>query len=339
MAAATVPTTQPAPSIAWVLNNYPPVTLAGAEFAAHRINKWLISKGCAVTVYIQSHESYPSEFEGVRIIPLKPFDCYTLNLEPNTILVSQLWATRSAHPIFDRNQHCKYIEFVHYVDNTVISPYPWTSREFTLVYNSKDTMERSIAIGRWLTSKPSFTLPPLLDPVPYIPVPREADFSKYKWITLVNFNKDKGADIFNQLATKDAVTAATRKYVAIKGSHGTQEISCAAVELLNPTLDMEQIWKQTRILVVLSVYETWSMVASEAMMRGIPVIAANHIPALKENCGDAAVYVDRTNLDECLAAMDTIESNYTKYSEQCIRRVDQTQSFTTLSKLFFGSVN
>jgi hypothetical protein len=314
--------------IVWILQNYPPVVLAGAEFAAHRINKWLLSQGFAVTVYIQSNESYPSEFEGVQIKRMNPFDCYTMILEPGTILVSQLWATRSARTIFDRNPHCKYIEFIHYVDATVITPYPWTQREFTLVYNSKDTRQRSLAIGSWLSSKQSFVFPPLNDP-PLITPPTRTNFSMYPWITLVNFNKDKGADIFNQLALIDQ----TRKYVGIKGSHGAQEKPVSQIELIDPTFDMEHIWKHTRILVVLSTYETWSLVASEAMLRGIPVVAANHIPALKENCENAAVYVNRTNLDECISAFDTIELNYEMYSEKSRAQAD-LPDFEELAKIF-----
>lgn len=320
-------------TIVWVLHNYPPVTLAGAEFAAHRINKWLLTQGYSITVYIQSNESYPSEFEGVHIKPMKPFDCYTMNLEPGTIIVSQLWATRAAHSIYDRNPYCKYIEFVHYVDRTVISPYPWTTRDFTLVYNSNDTKERSLAIGGWLTSKPSFVLPPFIDTPPHPPTPR-TNVIKYKWITLVNFNKDKGADIFNQLATNDQ----SRNYVGIKGSHGTQETPVAQVELLHPTLDMEDIWNNTRILVVLSTYETWSMVASEAMLRGIPVVAANHIPALHENCGDAAVYVNRTNVNECIAAFNDIEANYAEYSAKCCAQA-KLSNVIELARIFDSGKN
>jgi glycosyltransferase involved in cell wall biosynthesis len=151
----------------------------------------------------------------------------------------------------------------------------------------------------------------------------------YPWITLVNFNKDKGADIFNQLALIDQ----TRKYVGIKGSHGAQEKPVSQIELIDPTFDMEHIWKHTRILVVLSTYETWSLVASEAMLRGIPVVAANHIPALKENCENAAVYVNRTNLDECISAFDTIELNYEMYSEKSRAQAD-LPDFEELAKIF-----
>lgn len=313
-------------NIVWILNNYPPVVLAGAEFAAHRLNKWLLTQGHTVTVYIQSRDTYPAEFEGVSIKSLNLYDCYTMNLPQNTILVSQLWATRIAHSLWDRNVHCKYVEFVHYVDRTVISPYPWTSREFTMIYNSQDTKRRALEIGSWLTSKPSYVIPPFVEPVSSEPSSSRAD-----WITLVNFSKDKGADIFNRLAEKDT----TRKYVGIKGSHGAQETPHSAVELLNPTLDMESVWKNTRILVILSTYETWSMVATEAMQRGIPVVCADHIPALKENCEDAAIYVDRQNIDACIAAFQTIESRYDEFRQACLKQV-KPLPFSTYTCIFGG---
>jgi hypothetical protein len=40
-------------------------------------------------------------------------------------------------------------------------------------------------------------------------------------------------------------------------------------------------------------YESWGMVASEAMASGIPVICSD-TPGLRENCGDAAIYAERT---------------------------------------------
>lgn len=318
-------------NIVWILHNYPPVVLAGAEFAAHRLNKWLLTQGHTITVYIYSREAYPAEFEGVIIKPLALMDCYKMTLEPDTILVSQLWATRQARPIFDRNPHAKYIEFIHYVDNTVISSYPWTNKQFNMVFNSKDTMERALAIGPWLRTDQvkRHVIPPFLEPAPR-KQPR-TDPTAYSWITLVNFSKDKGADLLNRMAEEDS----TRKYVGIKGSHGIQEAPHASVDLFEPRLDMEPIWEKTRILVVLSTYETWSMVSSEALARGIPVLCANHIPALKENCGEAATYVDRTNTTECLAALSHIESNYTEISAISKRQSEKhLPPFDTYKRIF-----
>jgi hypothetical protein len=322
--------------IVCVLDHYPPVVLAGAEIAVHNFNRALLATGtCDVTVYICTNsQAYPEEYEGVRIRPMRPMDCYSMTLEPGTVVVSQLWAARVARNLFDRQPPvaaCRYIEHIHYVDRSVISPYPFTSREFGLVYNSEDTRRRAQEIGAWLCSKQSWVVPPLIAPA-QSPLSARKSASDYPWVTLVNFSKDKGADMFNRIAAA-APAAPAAEYVAVRGAHGAQEAPHEAVRLIEPTRDMEAVWAQTRILCVLSTYETWSMVASEAMLRGIPVICADHIPALRENCGDAAVYIDRTSPTAAHAAITAIEANYAEYSERARAR-GAAQYTDTQAKMF-----
>ena len=321
-----------APNATWILHNYPPVILGGAEFAAHRINLWLLKQGWTITVYILDcgqPTSYPDEFEGVKIVTVR--NAFAIQPVPNTFLLSQLWATRTARTLAEMNK-LHYIEFVHYVDNTVISPYPWTTRrDFVMVYNSLDTKKRALEIGPWLQDVQSVLMHPIVEPVD--PVIRTS-FSEYPWITLVNFSEDKGAPVFNVLAAASAAQGKERKFVGIAGSHGKQESPSEHVTMLPATLDMESIWAKTRILVVPSKYETWSMVATEACMRGIPVIAAEHIPALLENCGDGALYVGRENVGAWLEALDIIEANYAYYSEKVLLR--KFNPLPALQQIFFS---
>jgi len=265
-------------------------------------------------VYIVGGTDYPDTYEGVPITCVR--NCYDLPLSPDTVLLSQLWATRYAHMISDMKR-LRYIEFVHYVDNTVISPYPWTTRDFTMVYNSRDTQKRALEIGGWLAGKKSVIMHPI---IPRVTSVRRTDAAAYPWITLVNFSADKGADIVQALAERD-----DRTYVGIAGSHGTQ-LACDRVKHMPATRDMESVWEKTRIVIVPSKYETWSMVASEAMMRGIPVVAADHIPALVENCGDAAIYVPRDNIDAWLQAFSKIEQSYAMYSEKAFTRTYDSEA-------------
>jgi hypothetical protein len=307
------------PSAAWILHNYPPVVLAGAEFAAHRINLWLLQHGWKVHVYIVGNADYPTEFEGVTISCVNNW--YNLPIDASTVLLSQLWATRQARTIVDMKR-LRYIEFVHYVDNTVISPYPWTTRrDFMMVYNSLDTEKRALEIGGWLRDVPSVRMSPIIVP------PQITSVRTDPYITLVNFSGDKGADVCNACALKS-----DREFVGIAGSHGTQ-YTPDRVTIVPATQDMESVWAKTRILLIPSKYETWSMVASEALLRGIPVIAADHIPALRENCGDAALYVPREDIHAWLQAMDTIEQNYAEYSEKATHR--KFDSEDALRKIFF----
>jgi glycosyltransferase involved in cell wall biosynthesis len=309
--------------VLWFLHNYPPVCLGGAEFAAHRINLWLLKRGYKVKVYIldgfSDPKAYPSEFEGVQITYLPPHQVYSFKpSSPNTIVASQLWATRQARQIYEMN-NTKYIEFVHYVDHTVVSPYPWTSRrDFTMVYNSCDTKERSLKLAPWLEQvKTSYMMHPPMDDV--LPVVPRTESHVYPWITLVNFNRDKGAEIFNAVAAADS----SRQYIAIKGGHGEQCTPVKEVTLLDPTRDMNSIYDKTRILVVPSKYETWSLVASEANARGIPVVTIDTMPALRENCGDAAFYIPadvQSDPKQWIQAFQTIESNYAEFSSAAIKR-------------------
>lgn len=309
--------------IIWFLHNYPPVCLGGAEFAAHRINVWLLKHGYKVKVYIldgfSDPKAYPPEFEGVQITYMPPHQIYSFKPPKDAIIASQLWATRQARQVYEMN-NTKYIEFVHYVDHTVISPYPWTSRrDFTMVYNSTDTKERSLKLAPWLDAVPSHLMyPPMGDVLPVVP---RTEPYVYPWITLVNFNRDKGADIFNSIATADS--SKTRQYIAIKGGHGEQCTPVNDVTLLDPTHDMDSIYAKTRILVVPSKYETWSLVASEANARGIPVVTIDSMPALRENCGDAALYIPaavQSDPKQWIQAFQTIESRYAEFSSATIKR-------------------
>jgi hypothetical protein len=148
------------------------------------------------------------------------------------------------------------------------------------------------------------------------------------------FLRGQGAPVFNAIATASAALGKEREFVGIAGSHGKQESPSEHVRILDATLDMESIWAKTRILVVPSKYETWSMVATEACMRGIPVIAAEHIPALIENCGDGALYVGRENVKAWLEALDIIESNYAYYSEKVLLR--KFNPLPALQQIFFS---
>lgn len=305
-------------NLCWILQNYPPAVLGGAEFATHRLNVWLQRQGWTVTVYLipgglKAPADYPAEFEGVSIQFCS--NPYSLQFPPHSVVCSQLWATRNARTIAEM-RGAPYVEFVHYVDNTVLSPWPWTARRtFHMVYNSENTRSRTLALASWLREVPDCVLQPIVWPVAAAPV--HAAFETRPWILLVNTSEDKGAKQFAALSQRDG----QRAYVGIRGAHGAQYACGEAVRILEPTLDMEPVWEKTRILVVLSTYETWSMVATEALAHGIPVVAADHIPALRENCGDAALYVPRDDVDAWLAAFTRIEGDYVTWSAAARARI------------------
>lgn len=117
-------------------------------------------------------------------------------------------------------------------------------------------------------------------------------------VTMINMNKDKGALIFYQLARRFP----QQKFLAVTGSHGPQLTPENGfrvprnVEVVPQTTDMKRhVWARTRVLLVPSVYESYGMVAVEAMASGIPVVAAP-TPGLKESTGPAGIFCERNQI-------------------------------------------
>lgn len=313
-------------TLCWIVHNYPPAVLGGAEFAAHRLSLWLCQQGWTVQVYIlpgglKAPTDYPATYEGVPIEFCH--NLYALQFPAGAIVCSQLWAAKSARMLAEM-RGVQYVEFIHYVDHTVLSPWPWTARRtFRMVYNSEDTRRRAWDLAGWLRDVPTSLLPPTVWPLlsAALLATAPASLAARPWIVLVNTSEDKGAKQFAAMATHAGNEGSGRTYVGVRGAHGAQYACGDAVQILEPTLDMEAVWSKTRILVVPSTYETWSMVATEALAHGIPVVAADHIPALRENCGPAALYVPRDAIDAWMDAFARIEADYAAWSAAARARV------------------
>jgi glycosyltransferase involved in cell wall biosynthesis len=118
----------------------------------------------------------------------------------------------------------------------------------------------------------------LVFPDPYTGVPlREPDPAEQECVTLINASSYKGVDIFLSLAQ-----AMPEVPFLATDSWGTTDDDRARlraqpnVELSPGAEDVNDIYGRTRVLVVPSLWdETFGYVAVEAMLRGIPVLAAD----------------------------------------------------------------
>ena len=84
-------------------------------------------------------------------------------------------------------------------------------------------------------------------------------------------------------------------FLGITGGHGEQITwgHSSNVEIIPQTSDMRNdVWSRTRILLVPSVYESYGMVAAEAMASGIPVIA-HPTPGLQECIAGGGMFARR----------------------------------------------
>ncbi|MDH3468883.1 MAG: glycosyltransferase [Gammaproteobacteria bacterium] len=97
------------------------------------------------------------------------------------------------------------------------------------------------------------------------------------YLTLINPCVEKGLDIFLQLASR----LPDSKF-AVVPSWGTDDnvirslVSRPNIFIIPPADDLNEVWEQTSILTVPSIwFETFGYVVVEAMLRGIPVVASD----------------------------------------------------------------
>lgn len=268
--------------ILWVIHLYPPIHNCGAEYVVHNVNKYLQSKGHEVRVLnMQSDDCYI--FEGVEVLGGKhcegidPYfwgDVICTHLEYSQHAINMGHFTKRPVLNFVHNS-CPYESIINALDKQYI------------VYNSNwiaDELHYETA---------SITL--------YPPCP----FEKYKIpgftpsnegaITLINFNENKGGYLLYRLAKE----LPHKKFIGVIGSydHGglMDDIenllrSCFNVTVVDHTPNVNEIYRQTGILLMLSREESWGRTATEAMINGIPVIACP-TPGLKENLAYAGLFV------------------------------------------------
>jgi len=153
-------------------------------------------------------------------------------------------------------------------------------------------------------------------------------------ITLVNLHVSKGANTFYNLATN----IPQGRFLGVKGGYFKEQqvvINRRNVEIIENTQDMKNnVWANTRILLMPSVYESFGMVGVEAMASGIPVIA-RRTPGLEEALSYAGIFPQDNTLgawkSEIYRLSDPVE--YKKASELALKRSAELNPDIELSKL------
>ncbi|MEU0629588.1 glycosyltransferase family 4 protein [Streptomyces sp. NPDC005989] len=126
----------------------------------------------------------------------------------------------------------------------------------------------------------ALVLPPPIDPGRYRTTPGAM-------VTLNGSTAAKGADVLAQVAARMPET----RFLLVRAVGHTPGALPSNVIVADRT-DPRHIYAQTRVLLMPSTTESYGRAGVEAMLSGIPVLAAP-LPGIREALGDAATYIPR----------------------------------------------
>lgn len=147
-------------------------------------------------------------------------------------------------------------------------------------------------------------------------------------VTLVNLQDNKGVGVFYELARRFP----KMEFLGVEGTHGKQEFrrDLKNVSFMPTTQDMRDVWRRSRVVLMPSAYESYGMVAAEAQVSGIPVMA-NPTLGLQECLGNAGIFIPRDNVDDWARTLNLLMTDYEKYrerSEMALLRGQELQAQT-----------
>lgn len=278
------------------IHMYQPLHNAGAEVMLHQILKNLLDRGHEVQVICR--ETNVGEYEGIKIHNLneRTDDKY---FEWADIVFTHLDMTKRAIKLSLRH-HKPLVHLIHN-DSQITYHRIHTKYAQLLVPNSewiKDTIK---------TGSPSIVVYPPTVPSKYALKPTGDA------ITLINMNESKGGRTFWQLAR----LMPDRKFIGVKGAYGEQityKEDLPNVTIYENTPDILKIYKQTRLLIMPSAYESWGRTGIEAACSGIPTIATP-TPGLKESLGESGTFVEHGDIAGYVEAIHALDDK-TLYKEK-----------------------
>lgn len=146
-------------------------------------------------------------------------------------------------------------------------------------------------------------------------------------VTLVNLTPNKGPDVFYGLAEANPGL----EFQAVRGGYEpeSQDVRILPnVTHVPHTLDIDSFYSEASVILMPSMYESYGMVAMEAMSRGIPVLVSG-TPGLRECIGSGGwIIEDRENLESWQVGLDDYLADYDHAVAQSHARYAELQEQT-----------
>lgn len=270
--------------------------------ATHKFLAGLVAAGHDVKAVIE-HPHMDYVHEGVHYQSEDPFTA--LYIQDCDVVVSNNGGSGHGH-LAALHGGKPSVKFVHGAAPGYIEQINAFGPPALAVFNSKSLLKTYGYTG------PSIVCPPPINP-------EEWETTRGDSITLVNLTEEKGAHTFDQIARH----MPDRQFLGVKGGYGWQvPMWRPNLQVRDTTLNMrDDVYSQTRILLMPGLLESWGMVGMEAMCSGIPVIA-HPATGPKEAFGPDAMFADRDDLDAWIDLIEALDDPkvYAKWSTKALRR-------------------
>lgn len=297
---------------------YPPRSRVGAWLATHAHLRTLVERGHQVSVRVVLGAGEAYSVDGIDVAPVG-WD-FTPHAAGAQVVVSHAGGTNHKQIRFAANEAgAAHVVMVHGATERIPDA-------DLAVFNSHAS--RRAAGYRY---RKAVVCHPPLSPGDHRSVAGQR-------VTLVNLSPAKGGELFRLLVA----SMADRKFLGVRGGYGKQLRPYGPnVTTINTAQDMRDVWRQTRILLMPSIAETWGMVGVEAMCSGIPVIA-HPTDGLVESLGNAGTFVDRTDIAGWRREIERLgqPDEYELASKRALRRAEEIaavpQSFADEIEERFG---
>lgn len=286
----------------------------------HALLKSLADAGHDVTAYITDTAFKDTVIDGVKVAYDAPADTVLDGVEYD-VVISQFqnapWAIDSAKR--------RRKPFVFVVHNDM-----WATSRIIRMLTPRDL---ALYNTNWIKAVNRTQAQQL---VVHPPIDRKAFKTKTtgEYVTLVNLTVPKGVDIFFELARRMPDV----KFLGVKGGYwkaDQRSTDLPNVTIIDNTPDMKRdVYAKSKVILMPSTYETFGMVAAEAIASGIPVLAAP-TAGLKENLGDAGVYARRgsNEADKWEAALRQLLTDPAHYKAVSKKALARSKVFDTQAEL------
>lgn len=275
-------------NILFDIHGYPPYQNAGAEWMAKEIVDYLVRKGHYVRIILKQHNKILTSSKvninwanmPTTIQPETIAHCYQVAHIVITHLDNSQAVTQKC---IELGKHC--INIIHH---------NW---DIPHLRNCKSDLVSVVYNTSWIRKDRAYPLKNMVLNPPINPERfKDVKYTDNGNITLVNCNMDKGALIFQSIAR----ASPDLKFLAVKGAHGTQlPLRGKNIVQWECQEDIREVFKDTRLLLVPSIYESYGRIGIEAMACGIPVICTD-TPGLRESLENIGVYASREYLPSWL---------------------------------------